>query len=206
MIEHRLRRRASPSSWRAAAALLLLPLAALAQTRRTDAAGCGAVEVTNEGQHAAVNEVFASPLDVTVVDSAGNPASSVRVFLMVVTGRASIESATGGDVTPDGQTASVLTDADGRTSVAMAAGSTPGEVLVSVKAVGDSQAPSPVGIVSTSVRLIVDPPSWPEGVIPNTGTTNTQLLGLAALVSSLGVCLLLARNRSRRHDASSIGT
>ena len=149
----------------------------------------------NDGQHVEVNRNFESPLGVTVVDAADQPVAGVQVVLQVESGSATFLYIRDGAIT-DGTTASAVTDVNGSILAIATAGAQPGPVVISVTATADPSTSPQFGGASASFSLLVDPPSFPEGTMPETGTTSTtsiSLLALASLVAGLIIVTCVGR-------------
>lgn len=114
--------------------------------------------VSGDGQTAVINQAFAQPLVVRVVDPQGTPVTNYDVRFEVVSGSATLASPT------------AKTDSSGRASMNVTAGSAPGPVVI--RALVDTQAavvfnltvrlPGPV----LDVRQMVNAAGYTQGITP----------------------------------------
>lgn len=118
--------------------------------------------VSGSGQTAEINQAFASPLVVRVLDTQGRPLPGAAVTFSVSSGSATLSAA------------SAVTDANGQASVTIRAGATPGPITVSATAGGftaafnlTSRLPGP----QLSVEGFVNAASFERGVVPGSIVT-----------------------------------
>lgn len=161
------------------------------------AAAVAEMTLFNDGQHLAVDQNFPDPVGVFLADTNEQGVPDLVVSLIIESGSATILVVTHGEVAAGGQSAVATTDFTGSVVAGFRAGSSPGPVVVSVRAAQQpGQQPSLPDVVK-QFTLFVEPTGFVPGVIPHTGGDSTALLVVGAVSVSLGLGLSTIRRRGR---------
>ncbi len=161
------------------------------------AAAVAEMTLFNDGQHLAVDQNFPDPVGVFLADTNEQGVPDLVVSLIIESGSATILVVTHGEVAAGGQSAVATTDFTGSVVAGFRAGSSPGPVVVSVRAAQQpGQQPSLPDVVKR-FTLFVEPTGFVPGVIPHTGGDSTALLVVGAVSVSLGLGLSTIRRRGR---------
>ena len=165
--------------------------------RAEAAAAVAEMTLFNDGQHIAVDQNFPDPVGVFLADTNEQGVPDLVVSLTIESGSATILVVTHGEVSADGQSAIATTDFTGSVVAGFRAGSSPGPVVVSVRAAQQpGQQPSLPDVVK-QFTLFVEPAGFVPGVIPNTGGDTTAMLVVGAVSVTLGLGLSTIRRRGR---------
>ena len=179
---------------------VLVPFAGVTSAglhRAEAAAAVAEMTLFNDGQHIAVDQNFPDPVGVFLADTNEQGVPDLVVSLTIESGSATILVVTHGEVAADGQSAIATTDFTGSVVAGFRAGSSPGPVVVSVRAAQQpGQQPSLPDVVK-QFTLFVEPAGFVPGVIPNTGRDTTAMIVVGAVSVTLGLGLSTIRRRGR---------
>jgi LPXTG-motif cell wall-anchored protein len=151
----------------------------------------------NDGQHVAVDQNFPDPVGVFLADTNEQGVPDLVVSLTIESGTATILVITHGEVAADGQSAIATTDFTGSVVAGFRAGSSPGPVVVSVRAAQQpGQQPSLPDVVK-QFTLFVEPAGFVSRVIPNTGRDTSIMVVVGAACVTVGLALSTIRRRGR---------
>jgi LPXTG-motif cell wall-anchored protein len=178
---------------------VLVPFAGVTSAglhRAEAAAAVAEMTLFNDGQHIAVDQNFPDPVGVFLADTNEQGVPDLVVSLTIESGSATILVVTHGEVAADGQSAIATTDFTGSVVAGFRAGSSPGPVVVSVRAAQQpGQQPSLPDVVK-QFTLFVEPAGFVP-VIPKTGGDATAMMVVGAVSVTLGLGLLTIRRRGR---------
>ena len=179
---------------------VLVPFAGVTSAglhRAEAAAAVAEMTLFNDGQHIAVDQNFPDPVGVFLADTNEQGVPDLVVSLTIESGSATILVVTHGEVAADGQSATATTDFTGSVVAGFRAGSSPGPVVVSVRAAQQpGQQPSLPDVVK-QFTLFVEPAGFVPGVIPNTGGDTTAMVVVGAVSVTLGWGLSTIKRRGR---------